>query len=535
MSSVAEVVATELRSMGIDRAFGLPGGEIVYLIDALRKHKIEFVLCRHEANAGLMAAVYGKLKRRPGVALTTLGPGAANLMLALSNSLLDCEPLIAISAQIPASWPATHTHQRIPLLDCYQPVTKYAAAMNSYRARRTIRRAAEIAIEEPAGPVYLTLSADDAMAPSHEPDLPAQTVQPSSSTTDVGNAEKVADEVSRRLANAERPLILLGVGVDQQLSEKVRTWLNTWNLPVAVTPKVKGIVDETEDNFVGVVGGMAIDNVMLEALDQADLLVSFGFDPVEVDKQWHAELPILWVLESPLATQVVPWDNLLSAEHSAVLDILIANGPPREWDDCFAEVKQKRNAFYAEAQSSILRENPVAIVRALAEVLPPETIVTTDVGSHKYLFGQFWPSRKPETFFMSNGLSGMGYGLPAAIGAKLARPDAPVLAVLGDGGFSMNSQELETAKRSGASVIALVLADNSYSLIHHSQKSKGLPNYGVDFNPIDSVRVAEACDIAGIRAETPEQLADAVEEAVSADQSLVVEVPVNIAAYAPIV
>lgn len=537
MSSVATAVAEELQQAGVDRAFGLPGGEVLYVLEELRQHGTEFVLCRHEANAGIMAAVYGKLKRRPGVVLTTLGPGAANLMLPLSNSLLDREPLLALSAQIPASWPTAHTHQRLPLVDCYRPVTKFAAALDSLTARRTIRRAIEICLEEPAGPVYLTLSAEESRSASHEPMPPGRAEAATGDRSPAGgDAEAVAGELCQRLARAECPLVLLGLGAPVALAEQLRTWLDEWGLPVAVTPKVKGIVDETADNFVGVVGGMAIDNVLVGALRSADLLIGFGFDPVEVDKRWHAELPIVWVLDEPLALQVVPQQNLLAADYGLLLEALNGAEAPRTWPDPFGEFKRRRNEFWAAAgQAQSLRDAPVAIVRALAEVLPPETIVTTDVGSHKYLFGQFWPSRKPETFFMSNGLSAMGYGLPAAIGAKLARPDAPVLAVLGDGGFSMNSQELETAQRAGAAVIVLVIADRSYSLIHHSQKSKGLPNYGVDFTPIDSVLTARACGVDGVRVETARELAAAVSGAVAWQRSLIVEVPVDVAAYGPLV
>jgi acetolactate synthase-1/2/3 large subunit len=178
---------------------------------------------------------------------------------------------------------------------------------------------------------------------------------------------------------------------------------------------------------------------------------------------------------------------------------------------------------------------PTALVRALADAMPADTIVTTDVGSHKYLFGQFWPSREPLTFFMSNGLSGMGYGLPAAIGAKLARPEAAVLAVLGDGGFSMSSQELETARRLGAPIITVVLADASYSLIRHSQAGRGLPNYGVDFMPIDSVLTARACGVSGIRATSTAEITDAVRKAVAAEQSLLVEVPIDPDAWSGLV
>jgi acetolactate synthase-1/2/3 large subunit len=174
---------------------------------------------------------------------------------------------------------------------------------------------------------------------------------------------------------------------------------------------------------------------------------------------------------------------------------------------------------------------PGDLVASLAGVMPPAAIVTTDVGSHKYLFGQFWPSRNPETFWMSNGLSGMAYGLSAAIGAKLARPDTPVLAAVGDGGFSMNSQELEAAERAGARFITVVLADQSYSLIKLAQENRKLEPYRMDFTPIDSVKVAEACGVAGLRTSDPDEMAAEVRKAVGRNRSLVVEIPVNYADY----
>jgi len=308
-------------------------------------------------------------------------------------------------------------------------------------------------------------------------------------------------------------------------------------LPVAVTPKVKGIVDETSPTFVGVVGGMAADGLMCEALGAADLLVGFGLDPVEVDKTWHAELPIHWVLEAPNVGGRVP-DDVELVDHAELLDAL---GPsaPAKWNHPFREFQQKRRDMLQRPASDDQRRSaagratmwPGDIVSALARALPPETIVTTDVGSHKYVFGQFWPSRDPETFWMSNGLSGMAYGLSAAIGAKLARPAAPVLAALGDGGFSMNAQELETGERVGARFVTVVLEDDSYSLIKLSQEGKKLEPYRTDFGPIDTVKMAEACGVEGLRTANSDELFAAARRAVERQQSLVIAVPVDYQDY----
>jgi acetolactate synthase-1/2/3 large subunit len=303
-----------------------------------------------------------------------------------------------------------------------------------------------------------------------------------------------------------------------------------WNLPVAVTPKVKGIVDETGPNFVGVVSGMAADGLLCEALEAADLRIGFGLDPVEVDKTWHAELPIHWVLDAPNAVDRVP-EGVELVDHTAFIHALLEAGPaPREWQAPFASFQQRRRALL-DGSSRLGVIWPGDIIRALARAVPANTIVTTDVGSHKYLFGQFWPSRVPETFWMSNGLSGMAYGISAALGASLARPDQPVLAAVGDGGFSMNAQELETAARVGARFVTVVLEDGSYSLIKLAQENRKLEPYRMDFGPIDTVKMAEACGVAAVRTSRPAELADAAASALADRRNLVIAVPVDYSDY----
>lgn len=532
--SVAEAVAGELSAAGVDRVFGLPGGEIVPLIDACRRRGIEFVLCRHEANAGLMAGVYGRLRGGVGVVLTTLGPGAANLLLPIANSRLDREPLLAISAQVPDAWPPSRIHQRLPLREVFAPVVKLTAPLEPFSCAATVRRALRTAREEPAGPVYLTLSSDTSLLPAADPTLGGRAVPYQDDDRD---AEAGAALLRARLEAARRPLLLVGLGAEVADADLIRRWVREWRLPVAVTPKAKGIVDESDALFGGVVGGMAIDRVLVEAVRQADLVVGLGLDPTEIDGGWHDEVPMLWVLESAWATGAGPAGDVVAAPQHALLEALLAGPAPGEWEsDPLAAAREERRRLWTgdrAARPGVVA--PLAIVRALATALPAETIVTTDVGSHKFLFGQFWPSRDPQTFLMSNGLSGMGYGLPAAIAARLARPDRPVLAVLGDGGFSMNSQELETARRVGAPVVVAVLADRSLSMIRLAQRRRGIEPYGVDFDPIDSVLTAEACGVAGRRVASEPELAAAAREAVASGGTAVIEVPVDVEDYVPLI
>jgi acetolactate synthase-1/2/3 large subunit len=525
--NTAGAIAQALAKAGIKKVFGLPGGEVLVVIDELRKAGVDFVLMRHEANAGIAAAVYGKLNRQPGVVIATLGPGAANLLLPIANAYLDQEPLLAITAQIPDDFPASHTHQLLPLHDTFRPMCRLVQKITQSNASDVIRQALTACIDRPYGVSYVTLSAREAVKPLLENGAKSHGAP---ATMPMANPAARAADLRARAAAAERPLVLLGLGVEPERAPSLRRWLDEWQLPFAVTPKVKGIVDETSPNFVGVISGMAADGVLVQALNRADLLIGFGLDPVEIDKTWHAELEIQWVLEARNATDVLPSDTPL-VNHAALLEELAAGPPPRKWNRPFAEFQQKRTEMLQGTAGAPGAMWPGDIIRSLADAMPSETIVTTDVGSHKYLFGQYWPSRHPETFWMSNGLSGMAYGLSAAIGAKLARPDVPVLAAVGDGGFSMNAQELETAERVGAPFITVVLEDHSYSLIKLAQENRKLEPYRMDFRPIDNVKMAEACGVQGLRTSNPDELAAAVRSAVGEGTSLVVGIPVHYSDY----
>ncbi len=526
-TTTATAVARAIADAGITKAFGLPGGEVLVLIDELRKAGVDFVLMRHEANAGIAAAVYGKLNRQAGVVIATLGPGAANLLLPVANAYLDQEPLLAITAQIPDDFPASHTHQLLPLHDIFRPMCRVVETVTQSNAAEVTGQALAACIERPHGASYLTLSAREAVKPLL---MIGRKWHEGPPTRPMANPAARAADLRARCAMAAKPLVLVGLGVDAQRAPYLRRWIDEWQLPFAVTPKVKGLLDETSANFVGVISGMAADGVLVEALNAADLLIGFGLDPVEIDKTWHAELPIHWVLEARNATGALP-DETHLVHHVPLLEELLAGRPPRKWDRPFAEFQNKRRDMLSGTAGAPGTMWPGDIIRALSDAVPSETIVTTDVGSHKYLFGQYWPSRHPETFWMSNGLSGMAYGLSAAIGAKLARPDVPVLAAVGDGGFSMNAQELETAERVGAPFITIVLEDCSYSLIKLSQENKQLEPYRMDFNPIDNVKMAEACGVQGLRTSNPDEMASAVKRAVAQRSSLVIAVPVHYSDY----
>jgi len=432
--------------------------------------------------------------------------------------------------------------------------------LTGQNAAEAVRHALDECMRRPFGPAYLTLSAREAVkdaagslvAQAFPPPLAsnsgelrrdlaeaqsAKAGRPAvadaarkGGATSPGDPRREATELTALLAKAARPLVLIGLGIHSSNAQRIRRWVTEWNLPVAVTPKVKGIVDETAGNFVGVISGMAADGLMCDALAASDLLVGLGLDPVEIDKTWHAELPIHWLLESANVGGRLPSGAAL-VDHARLLDALVAERAPARWPAPFQAFQDKRRSLLNDRTESAGTMWPGDLIHALSSAVPTETIVTTDVGSHKYLFGQFWPSRQPETFWMSNGLSGMAYGLSAAVGAKLARPNVPVLAAVGDGGFSMNAQELETAERVGAPFVTVVLEDGSYSLIKLAQEGRKLQRYRMDFGRIDTVKMAEACGVQGLRTSNPDELASAVKVAVERRRSLVVGVPVNYEDY----
>lgn len=554
--TLASAIAEEARLAGIRRAFGIPGGEVLGLIDALRLAGTEFVLCNHESSAGIMASAYGRVSGEPGLVLATLGPGAANLLLPLANAQVDREALVAICGDLSESWPLSHTHQRLDLLGIFGPVTKHCAHLTPREGAATFRAALHAISERPRGSALLTISteasaagaasATDVTESQTDPSStarPASTVQPASTDRSTSPAEPIAPasgvdpardaELLRdRLTAAERPLVVAGCGAYEQTAPALREWIERWQLPIALTPKAKGLVGDDYKRFAGVLDGAGLGSLMTSTIAESDLVVGLGLDPVELIRTWHASAPVVWVGDCGPE----PPGGLCRGEGSArllspvgeVLAQLSDAQAPRSWADWTAEAVATRRSMLAD--ESLLTWIP----RALRQALPHDAILTTDVGSHKCLAAQFLETGEPGSFLTSNGLSAMGYGLPAAIGAKLARPDTAVVAVVGDGGFAMAAQELETAARLAVPIVVVALIDTSLSLIQLLQQARGLPRCGVDYGRVDVEAIAVAHGANGLSATTPKQLRNAVASGLESHRPTVIAVPVDGSAYQPL-
>ena len=513
MSTHAEVMANELAKRGVQYVFGLPGGEIVAFIDACRRAGMRFLLTGHEASAAWMAQVVGQITGVPGVSAATLGPGATNLVTGVANAFLDRAPMLAITAQIPASAIDTMTHQRLQLDRLFEPITK--ASLNiEHNSYGIINHAMDLAAAPRPGPVHVSLASDLATTVS--------TVQDRTITERSKPAVRLKP-LSDRLNSAERPLVLIGLGATPAHAPAIRTLVETLQAPFLVTPKAKGILAEDHPLFLGVASGMAIDRDILETIRAAGLILAIGFDPVECDKSWFAGVEILSIDSASMAVgRYQPLEAI-----GDIASLAAALRPdPRPWPKEL--LLRRRLAICREAASG---NSPLRLIEELRSVFPRDGIATCDVGSHKLVMGQFWRTYEPGTFFMSNGLSGMGFGIPAAIAAQLCHPAKLVLAVVGDGGLLMMVHDLALIRELGLPIIIVVLSDRSLSLIRVSESRRGIEPYGVDFTPPDFAKIAEAFGIAGHKARDIQDARNAVERALTSRTAIVVDVPIDHAEY----
>jgi acetolactate synthase-1/2/3 large subunit len=507
VSTYAEVLARAFADRGITRMFGLPGGEIVAFLDACRRAGIEFLLTGHEASAAWMAQVTGQITGVPGLCASTLGPGATNLVTGVASAYLDRAPMLAVTAQIPASSLATMTHQRLSLGDLFRPVTKATIAVDD---RFDPCAALDLASAPRPGPVHISLASDMAIAES--------SIQPAPrSTKNISTAD--SDVIASRIEQSQRPIVLIGLGATPALAPAIHAFIDRLQCPFLVTPKVKGIVPEDHPLFLGVASGMALDREILQTVRAADLIVAIGFDPVECDKTWFAETAVAAIDSVSMAEgDYHPTEAI--GEIARILEQL--NPAPKPWPSAF--IADRKKAMQPAPASAL---SPVRAIQELRDISPRDAIVTCDVGSHKLAMGQFWRSYQPGTFFMSNGLSSMGFGIPAAIAAQLAHPERTVLSVVGDGGMLMMLHDLALIRQRSLPIVIVVFRDSSLSLIRVSEHRRGIAPYGVDFDPPDFAAIASAFGLPATRASTLQQLRSAADAALAGRSACLIDLEID--------
>lgn len=527
----AAVLARTLREAGITRMYGLPGGEILDFIHAAKREGIRFLLTRHEAAAAFMADVTGQIERRPGVCVSTLGPGAVNMTLGVANAFLDRSPVVAVTATLAAGAAPYATHQNLDLNAVYRPFTKMTITLDGRDTASKVRRALETAVAPRMGPVHIALPSDVA----RQPDQRTGEAETRRIVTPRQAAEPAAVErVARAVNAARRPIVVLGLDLDpHEHPRPVAAFVERLGAPVFVTPKAKGMLREDHPLFFGVCAGVAGDHVIVEFFRRADLLLGLGFEPVESDKLWHQEMTLVSVGPVTSAAGAYKPDAEAVGDLAQTLDALGARGLPE-----VAWTADELSRFRAELLETLRPPAPPAaglsgfeLTRRLRELMPRDTIFTTDVGAIKSITSQAWTTYEPLTFFESNGLSAMSYSLPAAMAARLQFPDRPVLCTIGDGGFGMTCAEIETCVRERLHFMTVVYNDSSLSLIHVAQQSRGHEPYGVDYGSVDFASVAAGLGAWSRRVRTMAELEAAVREGMTVDRPVVIDAVVDPAEY----
>jgi acetolactate synthase-1/2/3 large subunit len=526
VETVANSLAAGLREAGIEIVFGLPGGENVEVVAALRRAGIRFVLVHHESSAVFMADAAARLTGTPGVCLTTLGPGAANAMAGVAHAALDRAPVLILTAQVPDHLRPQYTHQFVDLGALFAPVTKGSLQATPGNARSIVPRAIQLATNGRPGPVHIQVSNGVAAQPADP--APAAQAQASPTQPPVDYAAALA-----LLARARRPVIVAGLGLEPERPyDALRALAEAAGAPVIATPKGKGALPEDHPLAAGTIGLTRMDPAYA-ILDEADCIIAVGFDVVELVKPWDQEAPLIWLAPWPNADPQLPAQvECVGPLGPALLALAQAEyRPDARWGA--ARVEQLRAALAGRPlpPPAVGRMLPQSVLAALRRATPRDTIVTTDVGSHKILASLSWPALAPNSFLLSNGLSSMGFGLPAATAAAMVSPGRTVVCLTGDAGLAMTLGEIGVLARYNLPAIVVVFNDGALDLIRSQQRRAGHAVYGTEFANPDFMRIAEAYGLAAERVANEQQCEAAIAVAVAAARPVLIEAFIDPASY----
>jgi acetolactate synthase-1/2/3 large subunit len=520
-------MAETLRAAGIRYVFGLPGGETVELLDELRLAGIEFVLVHNESSALFMADTYARMTNTVGICLTTLGPGATNATVGLAHAYLDRAPVILITAQKPDALLPDYTHQVVDLHSIFRPITKATIKVNAHNAASALRDALTLAVKDRPGPVHLQLSNEDAAQPAldaAQPSTPTPAVKAQSSTA--------IAQAKEQFSRARRPLIVTGLGLEPQRPYSLlRELAEQAHAPIVVTPKSKGALSDHHPLAAGVIGLTRTDPTYA-IVDEADCILAVGFDVVELVRAWKSDAPLIWLAPWENIDPVVPNVVSIVGDLHASLEQLIdtAYSPEPTWGE--ARVAKHRQAHNkALPQPAPDRLLPQHVLDTLRAAMPPATTLSVDVGSHKILSSLDWPTLVPNSFFLSNGLSSMGFALPSAIGAYFAAPDQPSVCLVGDAGMSMVVGELGIIAERAVPLLVIVLNDGAIDLIRAQQVRAGKPVYGTTFDSPNFSQIAAAYGLPSARVTTTEQLAQEFANFVASSGPRLVEIMLDPISY----
>lgn len=474
--TVALTLVEGLRDLGVKHIFGVPSGGWVDYMEAIRQTEgIEFILTTHEGGAGFMADVCGRLTGIPGVCFGTFGPGATNLATGVGSAQLDRSPVIALSDEMPKPMRERVTQMGIDHQALFTPITKWTTRLSVDNVSDIVQKAASIATAEPPGAVHI------GMPVNISSDIPAtQNCNDNEIATPGQAPADLIEQARKKISEARNPVLVLGLGaVRAGIRDELVRFAENHRMPVLLTPMAKGMIPEDHQLYSGVLFHALSDQVA-KTHSQADLVVAVGYDPVEFNyEDWMPNVPLINVdsvaldIDQDEYTDTLHIDGDIASNFSMIADCPAGD---THWD--ISALIKRKNAMFAQLSPSSAHMGPCGVLDILRKILPDDGIMTCDVGAHTHLIGQKWRTPRPGTQIMTNGWSSMGFGLPAAIAAKLCNPNKKVCAVVGDGGFLMTAGELATAVRYNLNIVVLVLTDNDLALIRIKQQRKGNPIYG---------------------------------------------------------
>lgn len=517
-----------LEQEGVKHVFGVPGEEIVDLMDSISRSKIDFITTRHEQGAAFMADVYGRLTGEPGVCAGTLGPGATNLITGIADANLDRAPLVAITGQAGLESMHKESHQYINVIRALYPVTKWNRTITrSEFIPEMVRKAFKISKGNHPGATHLELPED--IAKEYIDSHPLKQHKEGYSNVPDKNSRMHALKL---LEESKKPIIIAGNGaIRGKASKELLEFSTKNNIPVVTTFMGKGAISSREELCIGTVGLQSKDYVAC-GIDSADLIITVGMDIVEYSpRHWNSnkDKKIIHIDTKPSEVDDYYWTEVdLIGDIKQTLNMLITNAGARK--DATYPLKLKEHITeelesYKEDDGFPVK--PQKIIWDVRQALSDDDILITDVGAHKMWLSRLYPVYVPNTFIVSNGFASMGIALPGAIAAKMVHPKKKVLSVIGDGAFLMNIQELETAKRLGVSFVALVYNDNKYGLIEWKQKEQLGRTYACDIGNPDFVKLAESFGVNGYRAEKAEDLAPLLKKTLGTEGIHIIDVPVD--------
>ena len=526
MPKGAELLVAALENEGVDRIFGIPGEENLDVVEALSKSSIKLVLTRHEQAAAFMAATYGRLTGRPGVCLTTLGPGALNLTTAAAYALLGAMPMIMITGQKGILSSRQAQFQIVDIVAVMKPLTKLARQIISPATIPTIvREAFRVAAQERPGPVLLELPEDIAAAETVNPGMiPPHPVEiPLAS-------DAALDRAAELIIKAERPLVMLGAAASRpRSSSDLAQFVVRSRIPYFTTQMGKGTVPGGTELYMGTAALSERDYVH-EAIERADLIIAIGHDTIE-------KPPFIMGTKGPhvihIGYQPASVEQVYFPQTEVIGDLgpslrLLADRVAGKIPHAEALLPLRDGILSRiAARATEDRLTPQRLVHDIRQVMPPDGILALDNGMYKIWFARNYRTQVANTLLLDNALATMGAGLPSSIMAALLYPGRRVMAVCGDGGFMMNSQELETAVRLKLDLVVLVIEDHAYGMIRWKQAVDGFADFGMTFDNPEFVKYAEAYGAKGTRVHAVEELRPALEAAFAGGGVHLVVVPID--------